>query len=89
MDTTFAAFAENMDKLWWRLFREDSREGRDPNRNSLRGMIVLEQRMLRSRKLIECIECGDPGTTQHESILVKSVPHYFMCIDCDACWKGS
>lgn len=74
MNITFEEFGENMNKLW----------GRD----SLRGMVVFEQRVLRSRKLTECIECGDPGTAQQESILIKSVPHYFMCDDCDAYWKA-
>ena len=52
------------------------------------GLAPLEQYMLRSRKERRCVECGDPGTARQESILIKSVSHYFMCADCDQHYNG-
>ncbi|KKL47774.1 hypothetical protein LCGC14_2332150 [marine sediment metagenome] len=48
------------------------------------GLAPLEQWMLRSRKEKRCIQCGNPGTVQQESVLIASVDHYFMCGPCDA-----
>jgi hypothetical protein len=52
------------------------------------GMVELEQRMLRSRKNKACIECDAPGTARQESVLIKSVSHYWFCEDCDTYWKN-
>ena len=48
------------------------------------GLAPLEQWMLRSRKERRCIQCGEAGTVPHDSKLVASVDHYFMCGPCDA-----
>lgn len=52
------------------------------------GLAPLEQYMIRSKKERRCVECGDLGTVQHGSMIVKSVSHYFMCADCDLYWKN-
>lgn len=51
------------------------------------GLAPLEQWIVRSYKERRCVECGAPGTHQHESVLVKVVPHYWMCDDCHKYWE--
>ena len=47
-------------------------------------MCVFEQRVIRSHRLHECIECGDTASvTAHASALVKCVPDYYMCAECE------
>ena len=55
------------------------------------GLAVLEQKMLASRDLNVCVDCDAPGTVKQERgdySLVKSVPHYWFCDECDAYWKA-
>jgi len=54
----------------------------DPHWNC---MIELEQLIRRSHKTKECVVlgCRNPGTIKRCSILIKAVPHYWMCEDCD------
>ena len=71
---TFAEFTAKLNRLW--------------DQGHIRGLVMFEQRVLRSAKQRECIECGDPGTQKQECILVAVVPFYWMCDDCDAYWKA-
>jgi hypothetical protein len=51
------------------------------------GLAPLEQWMRRSHKEKRCIECGDPGTIQQDSIIVASVDSYFLCQPCDTYYR--
>lgn len=46
------------------------------------GLAPLEQWMRRSHKERRCVECGDPGEAEQESVLVLSVRSYWLCADC-------
>lgn len=52
------------------------------------GLAALEQYMLRSQEEKRCVECGEAGTAKQESVLIKSVSHYYFCDDCDAYWRN-
>ena len=66
--------------LWATLTAQGSRNA---------NMIVLEQRTIRSHRLRECIRCGDTATvTARPGGLIKCVPDYYMCAECDAYYEG-
>lgn len=50
---------------------------------SFPGLAPLEQWMRRSYKEKRCLECGDPGTVQHFSVIVACVDSYLLCQPCD------
>jgi len=54
----------------------------------LGALVALEQRIWRSYRRQECADCGGPGTVQQESVLIKSVPHYWLCQDCYDFWEN-
>jgi len=51
------------------------------------GLAPLEQHMKRSKAEKRCIECGEPGTVQQPSVLIKSVSHYYFCQECADYWE--
>ena len=52
------------------------------------GLAHMEQVVLRSKKETRCAECGAPGTVRHDSSLIKSVSHYFVCDECHAYYEA-
>ena len=81
---TFAEFSVGMDVLHSRLLEEWHPDGLP----GMPGLIVLEQRMRRSYRQRECIDCGAPATVWQKSVLVACVPEYGHCADCAAWWKA-
>ena len=46
------------------------------------GLAPLEQWMLRSAKERRCVQCGEPGEVEEDSVLVASVRRYWLCGSC-------
>ena len=46
-------------------------------------MCVLEQRTVSSNKENRCVHGGHPGEVEHRSILIRCVPTYWMCHECN------
>ena len=46
------------------------------------GLAPVEQWMLRSRKERRCVQCGEPGAEEQDSMLIASVRSYWLCAEC-------
>jgi hypothetical protein len=71
-----------------RQTREEFERGNVLTAERLGSLVALEQRVWRSYRHHECADCGGPGTVQQESVLIKSVPYYWLCQDCRDYWES-
>lgn len=52
------------------------------------GLAYTEQLVIRSKREKRCASCGEKGTVRQDSILIKSVDHYWFCDECNHFWTN-